>query len=420
MKIGIIGSGVSGLTAAHHLHRRHQVVLFEAETRPGGHAHTVTVMEGARPIPVDTGFIVFNTRTYPRFVELLGELGVGSAASDMSLSVRSDGRNFEYSGRSLSALFAQRRHLASPRFLRMVVEIGRFYREARELLGEGPDHPIAEWLRTRGYSEAFVEDHFLPMVRAIWSADRGTAAVLPARFVVRFLDQHGFLQLRGSPPWLTIPGGARRYVHALLQSFTGELRLGVPVKSIARTPGGAIVHSEGAPPEPFDHLILACHADQALALLSDASDVERELLGAFPYRPNDAVLHTDERLMPRARQAWSSWNVHLDGGDADGACLTYWMNRLQPLGAKKNYFVTLNRARAIRPECILGRQTFTHPVFTLGGLAAQARHADLIGHRHTSYVGAYWRHGFHEDGVVSALRVVERLDAAARPARDAA
>ncbi len=420
MRVAIIGAGISGLTAAHHLQRGHEVVLFEAERRPGGHTHTVDVVEGDRAIPVDTGFIVFNTQTYPHFSRLLAELGVPSCESEMSLSVRSDRRDFEYAGRNLSSLFAQRRRLLSPRFWRMVRDIGRFYREAGELLAEGPEIPILPWLQQRGYSDAFIEDHLLPMLRAVWSANREVALSFPARFLVRFFHNHGFLQLRDAPRWRTIPGGARTYVTALLDSFTGQLRLGLPVRSVRRVEGGAMVSGEGAAAERFDHVVMACHSDQALSLLADPSELERTVLGAVRYQTNEAVLHGDASLMPRLRRAWSSWNVHLDDEGSDGACLTYWMNRLQPLHAERNYFVTLNRTARIRPNLILRTQTWAHPVFTTQGLRGQARHPELIDHRNTSYAGAYWRNGFHEDGVVSALRVVDRLMATRLLERDAA
>ena len=409
MKIGIIGAGISGLTAAHYLQHRHDVTLFETDARAGGHAHTVDVMEGDRPIPVDTGFIVFNTRTYPGFVKLLGELGVAWADSEMSFSVRSVRRDFEYSGSGFAGLFAQKRRLLSPRFLRMVRDITRFYKEGRDLLGEGSEVSLRDWLTEREYSPGFIEDHLYPMVRAVWSANREVAERFPARFLARFFDNHGFLQLSGAPRWLTIPGGSRSYVRAILAGFHGQLRLGVPVREVRRVEGGAMVWSGAANAERFDHLILACHSDQALALLGDPSELESSLLSAFPYQKNEAVLHTDESLMPRSRRAWASWNVHLDDEGSDGACITYWMNRLQPLGARRNYFVTLNRTNQIRPETILRAQTYAHPVFTAAGVAAQARHAELIDCRNTSYAGAYWKNGFHEDGVASALRVVDRL-----------
>jgi predicted NAD/FAD-binding protein len=411
VRVAVVGSGVSGLVCAHLLSPRHDVVLLEADARIGGHVHTVDVEEPGGPVAVDTGFIVFNTRTYPSFVRLLERLGVASQESDMSFSVRSDRRDFEYGSKNLSDLYAQRRNLLSPRFHRMVLDVLRFYREARALVDSGPEVELLPWLRERGYSQAFVEDHLLPMVGAVWSSNRDAAGGFPARFLARFLDNHGLLRVSGRPTWLTVRGGSRTYVRAILDGFRGEVRTGCPVASIRREEGGVAVRPAGGAPERFDHAILACHADQALGLLEDPSPLERETLGAFPYRRNDVLLHTDERVMPRRRRAWSSWNYHLDDEGHPGASVTYWMNGLQRLAASRSYFVTLNRTAAVAPERVLRRLAYEHPVFTPAGVGAQARHPELIGHRRTSYCGAYWRNGFHEDGVVSALRVCEPLGA---------
>lgn len=411
MRIAIVGAGVSGLTAAHYLGKCNEVTLFEADTRLGGHANTVEVDDGARKLPVDTGFLVFNTRTYPRFVGLLEELGVGWVPSDMSFSVRSEARDFEYGGRDLGTLYAQRRNLASARFHRMVWDIARFYREARELVADGTELPLGAWLEQRRYSRGFIDDHLLPMLRAVWSARRDVALEFPARFLARFFENHGFLSLAPAR-WLTLPGGSRTYVTALERRFRGEIRRGAPVTRVAREAAGVRVTARGQASESFDHVVLACHADQALALLADPSPLERELLAAFPYQSNHAVLHTDERVMPRRRRAWSSWNVHLDDAGIDGACITYWLNSLQPLATRVNYFVTLNPATPLDPARVVGRFDYAHPVFGVASTLAQARHGELIGERHTSFCGAYWRNGFHEDGVVSALRVCERLGAA--------
>lgn len=415
MRIAVVGSGVAGLVAAHRLQERHDVVLFEAEPRLGGHANTVTVPgdDGAGEVPVDTGFLVFNTRTYPRFVELLAELSVPSAPSDMSFSVRSDARDLEYNGRGLSALYAQRRRLLSPRFHRMVWDVLRFYREARDLLRGDEDPPLREWLERRRYSRAFVEDHLLPMVRAVWSARREDAEAFPARFLVRFFEHHGFLEVGARPQWLTIPGGSRTYVDAIAARFRGEIRLASPVERIRRREGGVLVTARGQGSEPFDHAVVACHSDQALRTVEDPTPSERELLGAIPYQRNEAVLHCDERLMPRLRRTWASWNVHLDDEGVDGACVTYWLNSLQPLPTRRNWFVTLNRTAAIDPSRIVRSIRYAHPVFDRAGVAAQERHGELIDHRGISYCGAYWRNGFHEDGVVSALAVCRRLEHAA-------
>ena len=411
MKIAIVGAGVSGLVSAHVLQQRHEVVLFEGARRIGGHTNTVTVMEGERPIPIDTGFIVFNTHTYPNFVRLLGELKVGWVNSDMSFSVRSDRRDFEYNARDYSTLFAQKRNLLSPRFWRMLRDIPRFFREGRELLEGTGDEPLIPWLEARGYSDAFIEDHLMPLLRAVWSANREVALVFPARFLVRFFENHGFLQVDDRPGWLTIPGGSQTYVRAILSAFRGQVRSGARVTQVERTREGVIVRSEGSEAERFDHVVMACHSDQALRLLASPTELEESVLGAIPYQRNEAVLHTDSRMMPRKKKSWASWNVHLDDEGVDGACLTYWMNQLQPLGTKTDYFLTLNRSHLIRPETVIRSETYHHPVFTTAGMLAQRRHAELIDLDGISYAGAYWRNGFHEDGVVSALQVTERLGA---------
>jgi len=412
VKIAVVGSGVSGLVCAHLLDRRHDVVLFEADERVGGHVHTIDAPDGARSVPVDTGFIVFNTRTYPSFVRLLDRLGVASQESDMSFSVRSEQRDLEYAGTGLATLYAQRRNVLSPRFHRMVLDLLRFYREARELLSEGPEVELAAWLSQRGYSRAFIEDHILPMVGAVWSSSRDSARGFPARFLARFFDNHGFLQVNDRPSWLAVRGGSRQYVRAILEGFRGELRTSAAVESVRREDGGVRVKGRGSGEERFDHAILACHADQALEILRDPSSVEREVLSSFPYRANDVVLHDDEAVMPRLRRTWSSWNYHLDDEAHPGACVTYWMNRLQRLDASRQYFVTLNRSGAVRPGRVLRQLAYAHPIFTARGVAAQTRHPELVDHRATSYCGAYWRNGFHEDGVVSALRVCDRFGAA--------
>ena len=409
MKIAVIGSGISGLVAASRLAPRHEVVIYEAESRPGGHTHTVEVTEGDRTVPIDTGFIVFNTRTYPSFVRWLEQLGVRSQPSDMSFSVRSDARDFEYGSAGLNALFAQRRHLFSPRFHRMWRDILRFYREARELLGDGAEVRLDDYLRDHGYSDAFVSDHLLPLVGAVWSSNCQGARNFPARLLVRFFDNHGFLQRGAGWPWLTIAGGSREYIRAMLAGFRGTVRLSSPVERVCRSAAATLVKPRGQAAEGFDHVIFACHADQALALLAQPTAVERELLAAFQFQSNNVVLHTDDRLMPRRRRAWASWNYHLDDEGVDGASVTYWMNRLQSIQSPTEYFVTLNRRQAIKPSRVLGTFTYTHPVFTPETAAAQSRHDELIDHHTLSYCGAYWRNGFHEDGVVSALRVCARL-----------
>jgi len=411
VRIAVVGSGIAGLVAAHVLSPRHDVVVFEAESRPGGHTHTVDVASGDERVPVDTGFIVFNHRTYPNFVRLLNTLGVATQPSDMSFSVRSERRDFEYGSAGLNALFSQRRHLVSPRFHRMWRDVLRFYREARELLESGDETRIGDYLRANGYSDAFVADHLMPLVGAVWSTDRAGAQEFPARLLVRFFDHHGFLQRGPGVQWRTVTGGSGRYVDAMLSRFRGAVRLASPVGRIARGSDGVVVTRRDGGSERFDHVIVACHGDQALSMISEPTRAESEVLGAFRFQRNQVILHTDERLMPRLRRTWASWNYHLDDEQAGGACVTYWMNRLQHIEGATQYFVTLNRRAAIRPERILGEFDYSHPVFTPAAAAAQTSHDRLIDHDRVSYCGAYWRNGFHEDGVVSALRVCERFGA---------
>ena len=414
MKIAVVGSGISGLVAAHTLGARHEVVLFEADRRPGGHTHTIDVPgldTEAGSVAVDTGFIVFNTKTYPSFCRLLDRLGVSAQSSDMSFSARSDARDFEYSGSGLNGLYAQRRHFFSVRFHRMVRDILRFYRDARELLSSASEIALEPYLRSRGYSEAFIADHLLPLTAAVWSSNRRGAREFPARFLVRFFDNHGFLQVRNPPQWLTVRGGSREYVRAILGSLRGEIRLASPVESIARTGAGVLVKARAQDAVRFDHVIVACHADQALKLVTGPTRAEGELLSRFTFQTNQVVLHSDPSVMPRLRRTWSSWNYHLDDDWTDGAAVTYWMNRLQSLSGARQYFVTLNRTSTIRPEHTIASATYSHPVFTPAALEAQAEHDALINHQGLSYCGAYWRNGFHEDGVVSAMRASTPLGA---------
>ncbi len=409
MKIAVVGSGISGLVAAHKLQHEHQVTLIEARDRIGGHSNTQIVEEGSRPIAIDTGFIVFNTKTYPNFVRLLGELGVAWAPSDMGFSVRSEKRDFEYNARNLSTLFSQRKRLFSKRHWQMLFDILRFFEEAPALLDSNNELPIVPWLLQNNYSEGFIDDHLLPLLRAVWSADLEVAESFPAQFMIRFFANHGFLQLKDREPWLTIPGGSKTYINAMLARFTGQVRLGTPVVQLRRTPAGIELGFNNQPREVFDHVVLAGHADQSLKLLSQPTAQEREILGVFKYQPNEAVLHTDTQLMPHKKQAWASWNVHLDDQNYQGACLSYWMNQLQPLNTTTNYFVTLNYTDKIRSEHIIRSFNYSHPIFSLEAVEAQKRHSELINHLGVSYCGAYWRYGFHEDGVISGLRVAHKI-----------
>ena len=414
MRIAIAGAGVSGLVAAHLLHPEHDVTVFEAGAYAGGHTNTVTVEESGGPIGVDTGFIVFNDRNYPRFEALLAELGVASQPSDMSFGV-SDG-DFEYASTSPSGLYAKRSHLLSPSFQRMVADVPRFQRRARELLGSPEEPTLREWLATLGLSDAFVERVIVPQAAAVWSADPDQMWTFPARFLVEFFDNHGMLGLRGRPNWQTVSGGSKRYVEALTAAFADRIRLSTPVRSIERFEDRVEVTPAGGEPEVFDEVVVAAHADQALAMLADPTPQEREILGAFPYQANEAVLHTDRGLLPRRRRAWASWNYHLEPAASGPATVTYHMNRLQSLDADEDYCVTLNRTGAIDPRKIIRTIAYAHPVYTVEGHAAQRRYDEVGGRNRTHYCGAYWGWGFHEDGVASAHRAVAALGREAVPA----
>lgn len=411
MKVAVVGTGIAGNVAAWKLARNHDVTVFEADHRIGGHSHTVDVTLDGREYAIDTGFIVFNDRTYPSFVQLLETLGVRSQATEMSFSVRDDRARLEYNGTSLNALFAQRRNLARPGFWRMIADILRFHREAPSVLCPGaPDQPLGEWLGRGRYSDAFCHQYILPMGSAIWSASRREVARMPVRFFVRFFDHHGLLSIRHRPTWRVIEGGSRAYVGPLVAGHRDRIRLRTPVEAIRRLPGQVRIKARGCEAEGFDHVFLACHSDQALKMLQDPSQAERDVLGAIPYRANEVVLHTDTRVLPRRRLAWASWNYHL-AQDADRpAAVTYNMNILQRLEAPATFCVSLNHTSAVDPEKILGHWTYRHPVLGARSIAAQSRHRELNQGRRTSFCGAYWRNGFHEDGVISALDAVKHFE----------
>jgi uncharacterized protein len=409
MRIAIIGSGISGMVAAYHLSREHDVCVFEAGAYVGGHTHTVDVEADGWRYAVDTGFIVFNDWTYPNFIALLDELKVGWQNSAMSFSVRSDASRLEYNGTSLNALFAQRLNLVRPSFLKMVVDILRFNREAPKLLqGDAPEISLGDYLRAEAYSAYFIENYIVPMGAAVWSTRPEDMFRFPARFFVEFFANHGFLNVDNRPIWRVVRGGSREYVKLLTARYANKIRLNTPVESIARQTGRVAVRLKGGSVEQFDEIFIACHSDQALKLLSDPSAAEREILGAIPYQENEAVLHTDERLMPTRKLAWAAWNYHVPEGPADRVHLTYNMNILQSLPAKTQFLVSLNR-HDIDPEKVLGRYQYHHPLFTVAGVAAQKRRAEISGERGTYYCGAYWSYGFHEDGVKSALSALEEF-----------
>jgi len=416
MKIAIIGSGISGLTAAHYLRERHNITVFEANAYIGGHTNTLDVeLEGERH-RIDTGFIVFNDWTYPNFIRLLDEIGVPSQPTDMSFSVRCDLTGLEYKGSNLNGLFSQRRNLLRPGFYRMLRDILRFNRESLALLEL--DHEqltIGEYVRQAKYSREFVDHYLFPMGSAIWSCPSSTFALFPIRFVVEFYRNHGLLSVMKRPVWRVIQNGSRTYVDTLTRPFRDRIILNCPVQSVRRSVEGVEVHTLPRGTERFEHVIFACHSDQALRMLGDPSATETELLGAFPYESNLAVLHTDSTVLPLQRRAWAAWNYHVQSAASDKATVTYNMNMLQGLHSRHVFCVTLNGEEQINPQAIIQRIVYQHPIFTTRRAAAQRRHHELIDSNDTSFCGAYWGNGFHEDGVNSALAVCQVLNA--RPRR---
>jgi uncharacterized protein len=404
VRIAVIGGGVSGLVAGFLLGRRHDVTLFEGEDYPGGHVRTVGVDAADGAVAVDTGFIVFNDRTYPLFTRLLDRLGVASRDTEMSFSVRCDRTGLEYNGTSLNGLFADRRHLVSPSFLGMLRDILRFNRDGGDQAARAGRTSVGGFLEAYRYGRRFREHYLLPMGAAIWSCPTGTFLDFPIGFVMAFFANHGLLQVRDRPQWKVVAGGSACYVDRLLARSAARLRLSTPVHGLRRHADHVAVRSAHGV-ERFDEVVLACHADQALGLLEDPSMAERQLLGAFPYAPNTAVLHTDAGWLPRRRRAWASWNYRVPATVEALPAVTYHMNRLQHLETRQQYCVTLNPVSAIAPGAEIARYSYAHPVFTAARIASQTQHATLIRRRRTSYCGAYWGYGFHEDGVRSATAV---------------
>ncbi|MDA0710243.1 MAG: FAD-dependent oxidoreductase [bacterium] len=408
-KIAIVGSGISGLVCAHLLNDDHEITVFEANGYAGGHTHTLEVPVADKVYSVDTGFIVFTESKYPHFAKLLTRLGVASQPSEMSFSVRDAATGLEYNGTSLNKLFAQRRNLLRPAFYRMLTDILRFYREAPELLaGEDDTLTLGAYLADNRYSREFVHYHILPMGAAIWSASPDDMLDFPAQYFVRFFHHHGFLQRKDRPAWRTVVGGSHQYVKALIAPMADRLRLNSPVRGIRRFAQGVEVQTEMGKAQ-FDQVILAVHSDQALRLLADPSQSEREILGAIHYKENPTILHTDASVLPKNKRAWASWNYFLPAKSAARATVTYNMNMLQNLDAPVTFCTTLNRDEEIHPDKIIQKMTYHHPQFTPGTIQAQKRHHEINGMNRTYYCGAYWGFGFHEDGVRSGLAVAEKF-----------
>ena len=410
-KIAIIGSGISGLTAAYYLNKHHDICLYEADSRLGGHTATKKIHINNKDYFIDTGFIVFNDWTYPNFIKLLIELGVESQPTEMGFSVFNRDENFEYAGTNLSTLFAQKRNLFSISHWKMLRDIVRFNKEAVADLDAGhlaPNESLGVYLERKNYSYAFIDRYLIPMGSAIWSATQGAMLAFPLEFFIRFFKNHGLLNVVNRPQWRVIKGGSHAYITPLIKEFKDKIKLNSPVARIVRTEKGVTIISNGTA-EDFDQVVLACHSDQALALLGDASDDEQAVLSSISYQKNSVVMHTDTQLLPQRKSTWSSWNYLLQGDKRQAPILTYSMNILQGIESNTEFCVTLNAKDKINPQKILGEYEYSHPVFSQEAVQAQAAWPLINGVNHTWFCGAYWFNGFHEDGVNSALRVVTAL-----------
>lgn len=411
MRIAVVGSGIAGLASAWLLARQHEVTLFEAGDYFGGHTHTHEVMQHGRRYRIDSGFIVHNPTHYPLLTRLFGVLDVASQPTTMSFSVRNEATGLEYNAATLDTLFCQRRNLLSPRFHGMVRDLMRFYREAPALLLQPDDSiTLGDYLTRHGYGAAFRDEHLVPMASALWSSPASRILSFPARYLVQFMANHQMLQVSDRPSWRVVSGGSSRYVQALRERWSVRERLNCAVSSVRRQAHCVVVHSD-AGTEFFDHVVLACHSDQALALLADADEREQSILGAMPYQANDTVLHTDARVLPTRRKAWAAWNAWLPRDASEACTVSYCMNVLQGIQSAEPFVVTLNRTAAIDPDKVLARMRYHHPVYSHASVAAQARKAEIQGQRCTWFAGAYWGWGFHEDGMRSAVEVAKALGA---------
>ncbi len=409
MRIAVVGSGIAGLASAWMLSRHHEVVLFEADDRLGGHTHTHDVEQAGLSYRIDSGFIVHNPLHYPLLTRLFEQLGVASQPTTMSFAVHNEATGLEYNATTLDTLFCQRRNLLSPRFLGMVRDLTRFYREAPLLLESADPGPtLGDYLSGRGYGAAFRDEHLVPMASALWSSPAGQVLGFPARYLVQFMANHQMLQVSGRPQWRVVRGGSATYVDALRAQWDVRERPNCPVLSVRRHRHGVTVESLVGS-EEFDHVVLACHSDQALALLADADERERDILAAMPYQANEAVLHTDARVLPRRRKAWAAWNAWLPRDPAQACTVSYCMNLLQGVQSPEPFVVTLNRSDAIDPDKVLARMRYHHPSYSHTSVAAQSRKPEIQGRRNAWFAGAYWGWGFHEDGMRSALEVAAGL-----------
>ncbi|MCF7354141.1 FAD-dependent oxidoreductase [Vibrio sp. CK2-1] len=410
--IAIIGSGISGLTSAYLLSREHNVTVFEKNDYIGGHTATKDIEVDGKYYAIDTGFIVYNERTYPNFIKLLNQLGITEQKTEMSFSVMNSSANLEYNGSTLNTLFAQRSNLLKPSFWRLILEILRFNKLCKALYEQDEidvELTLGDFLKQHKFNRAFSQNYILPMGAAIWSSSLVEMTQFQLKFFVRFFYNHGLLDIQNRPQWFVIPGGSKQYIYPLIQSFENNIELNSQIKSVSRTDSGVTLRFADGQSRQFDEVVFACHSDQALQLLSDANAQEQEILSSMPYRDNQVVLHTDTNLLPKRRLAWASWNYHLDSNQNRPACVTYNMNILQGLESDTTFCVTLNNTDRIDANKILQTFHYSHPVFNQNSLAAQQRRLEICGKNHTHFAGAYWHNGFHEDGVRSAVEVAQRF-----------
>ncbi len=410
MRIAVIGTGIAGMTSAYLLSEDHEVIVFEANDYVGGHTNTQEVSFNGHQYAVDTGFIVFNEKTYPNFVKLMKRLGVEWQNSLMSFSVQCEKSGLEFSPSSLNSLFIQRRNLLRPSFYRMLRDVMRFKKDSEDLLrSDDYEQTLFDFLTEKNYSQAFIEHFIIPMGEAVWSADPVKFNEFPAHYFAQFFKNHGFLNIKDQPQWLTVKGRSRQYIEPITQAYADQIRVSCPIAAIRRNTDAVEVTPQNQAPEKFDQVVIATHSDQALAMLADPTDSEQNILGAIPYQPNHAVLHSDETLLPSKKAAWASWNYHIPKEDIGRVAVTYDMNILQSIGAPEELCVSLNLSKAINPDKIHREMHYHHPVYDPDSLAARKSHSEINGINRTYFAGAYWGCGFHEDGVKSALEVCKHF-----------
>ena len=409
-KIAVVGTGIAGNVVSYYLNQDHDITVFEKNNYVGGHSHTHSVSSPEGDYQVDSGFIVFNYETYPQFTRLLQKLGVEVQTSEMSFGVRCERTGLEYMGSTLNSLFTQRRNFFRPSFWGMLIDIIRFNRNGASLLDEGDTAiSLEDYLKKEAYGKAFKEDYLLPMASAVWSADKNMMSRFPAKYLIRFFYNHGLLKIFNRPQWYVIKGGSKEYVDAITRGHRHAIRLDTAVNSISRSDTGVIIKTS-VDQESFDYVFLACHSDQALSLLANPRELEREILGAITYQKNDAVLHTDTSLLPKNRRAWAAWNYHRLEREQDQVAMTYNMNILQNFSCETQFCVTLNNTTAVDPSKIIAKMRYEHPVYTPESVAAQGRQREINGQDRIYFCGAYWRYGFHEDGVASAMSALDDFD----------